>query len=146
MASDVKKNKVSDFPESDLDMFNISADKLEASNQIRKLCLKLFKTEILIKNDFLNNNNYNSFFQIKQVKSIFGSSDIIETVEIYFENGLNTSVASLAGYMHRNTMVYRLQKINKTIGLDVRNFNDAVLYKNIITCFNILFNKIQILS
>ena len=124
------------------DKFKISIDQSEASQQIKNLCKELFATDVLIINNLLDNNDYLKFFQIKQVKSILSNSDIIKTVEVFFENGMNTSVASVAGYMHRNTMVYRLQKIKKIIGLDIRNFNDAVLYYNMVTCYKILFNSL----
>ncbi len=125
-----------------VDKFKIAIDKSEASKQIKNLCKELFETGVLIMNNLLQNNDYFKFFQIKQVKSILSNSDIIKTVEVFFENGMNTSVASLAGYMHRNTMVYRLQKIKKIIGLDIRNFNDAILYNNMVTCYKIVFNNI----
>ena len=128
------------FYNNDIDKFKIANDKNEANKQLKKLCEELFKTEVLITNNFLNDENYYKFFQIKQVKNILQNSDITKTVEIYFENAMNTSVASMAGYMHRNTMVYRLQKIKNTIGLDIRNFSDAVIYKNILSCYKVMFN------
>lgn len=127
------------FYNNDIDKFKIANDKNEANKQLKKLCEELFKTEVLITNNFLNDENYYKFFQIKQVKNILQNSDITNTVEIYFENAMNTSVASMAGYMHRNTMVYRLQKIKNTIGLDIRNFSDAVIYKNILSCYKVMF-------
>ena len=127
------------FYNNDIDKFKIANDKNEANKQLKKLCEELFKTEVLITNNFLNDENYYKFFQIKQVKNILQNSDITKTVEIYFENAMNTSVASMAGYMHRNTMVYRLQKIKNTIGLDIRNFSDAVIYKNILSCYKVMF-------
>ena len=127
------------FYNNNIDKFKIANDKNEANKQLKKLCEELFKTEVLITNNFLNDENYYKFFQIKQVKNILQNSDITKTVEIYFENAMNTSVASMAGYMHRNTMVYRLQKIKNTIGLDIRNFSDAVIYKNILSCYKVMF-------
>jgi carbohydrate diacid regulator len=55
-----------------------------------------------------------------------------KTVEKFFENSLNLSEAARNLYIHRNTLIYRLEKIQKITGLDLRNFEDAVLLKVLI--------------
>ena len=49
-------------------------------------------------------------------------------VQVLFKNNLNISEAARQLFMHRNTLVYRLDKIEKQTGLDVRKFDDAILY------------------
>lgn len=51
------------------------------------------------------------------------------TIERFFENNLNGSETSRQLFVHRNTLVYRLDKVQKVTGLDLRNFDDAVLFK-----------------
>ncbi len=57
------------------------------------------------------------------------SDEMQKTVEKFFENSLNLSEAARNLYIHRNTLIYRLEKIQKITGLDLRNFEDAVLLK-----------------
>ncbi|NMA17481.1 MAG: PucR family transcriptional regulator [Clostridiaceae bacterium] len=51
------------------------------------------------------------------------------TIQKFFENSLNGSETSRQLFVHRNTLVYRLDKVEKITGLDLRNFEDAVLFK-----------------
>ncbi|MDR3598646.1 helix-turn-helix domain-containing protein [Clostridium sp.] len=55
--------------------------------------------------------------------------DMIKTIEVFFKLDLNLSEASKGLYVHRNTLIYRLDKIEKYTGYDIRKFNDAVLFK-----------------
>lgn len=55
--------------------------------------------------------------------------DMIKTVEIFFKLNLNLSEAAKGLYVHRNTLIYRLDKIEKYTGYDIRKFNDASLFK-----------------
>ncbi len=51
------------------------------------------------------------------------------TINKFFENNLNISETARQLYVHRNTLVYRLERIERTIGLDIRTFEDAMLFK-----------------
>ena len=53
----------------------------------------------------------------------------LATVFTFFENNLNISETARQLYIHRNTLVYRLEKIQKKTGLDVRVFEDALTFK-----------------
>ena len=55
--------------------------------------------------------------------------DTVVTIESFFANNLNGSETSRELYVHRNTLVYRLDKVKKNTGLDLRSFDDAVLFK-----------------
>lgn len=55
--------------------------------------------------------------------------DMIKTIEIFFKLDLNLSEAAKGLYVHRNTLIYRLDKIQKYTGYDIRKFNDAALFK-----------------
>ena len=60
------------------------------------------------------------------------NDEMQKTVEKFFENSLNLSEAARNLYIHRNTLIYRLEKIQRITGLDLRNFEDAVLLKVLI--------------
>lgn len=55
--------------------------------------------------------------------------ETLSTVNKFFENNLNVSETSRQLFVHRNTLVYRLEKLEKSTGLDVRTFDDALTFK-----------------
>lgn len=70
------------------------------------------------------------------IKEIFGDNspedfdeEILNTINKFFENSLNVSETSRQLYIHRNTLVYRLDKLEKTTNLDIRVFEDAITFK-----------------
>lgn len=70
------------------------------------------------------------------LKEVFGDhipDDLDEetttTINKFFENNLNISETARQLYVHRNTLVYRLERIEKALGLDIRTFEDAMLFK-----------------
>lgn len=70
------------------------------------------------------------------LKEVFkrGSIDSLDqetlfTIQKFFENNLNVSETSRKLFVHRNTLVYRLEKIKKLTGLDLREFDDAIVFK-----------------
>ncbi|MCH5202560.1 MAG: helix-turn-helix domain-containing protein [Oscillospiraceae bacterium] len=70
------------------------------------------------------------------LKEVFkrGSIDSLDqetlfTIQKFFENNLNVSETSRKLFVHRNTLVYRLEKIKKLTGLDLREFEDAIVFK-----------------
>jgi carbohydrate diacid regulator len=56
------------------------------------------------------------------------SDEMLETVRVFFRNDLNLTAASKQLFIHRNTLNYRLDKIRKLSGLDLRCFHDAVVF------------------
>ena len=70
------------------------------------------------------------------IDEIFGDNlpldfddETLTTINKFFENNLNVSETSRQLFVHRNTLVYRIEKIQKTTGLDLRNFDDALTFK-----------------
>ncbi|MDD6441356.1 MAG: helix-turn-helix domain-containing protein [bacterium] len=55
--------------------------------------------------------------------------ETLTTINKFFENSLNVSETSRQLYIHRNTLVYRLDKLQKSTGLDLRTFEDAITFK-----------------
>lgn len=67
-----------------------------------------------------------NILQDENVKKFFKDEELITTVELFFANNLNIIQTSKIAIVHRNTLVYRLEKIKKMLGLDIRKFEDAV--------------------
>lgn len=70
------------------------------------------------------------------MKEVFGENlpdtfdeETLTTINKFFENNLNVSETSRQLYVHRNTLVYRLEKLEKSTGLDIRVFEDALTFK-----------------
>ena len=57
------------------------------------------------------------------------TEDILETIRAFFLNDLNLSTTARQLYIHRNTLIYRMEKIRKVTGLDLRKFEDAVIFR-----------------
>ena len=55
--------------------------------------------------------------------------ETLTTIQAFFENNLNVSETSRKLFVHRNTLVYRLEKIRKITGLDLREFDHAITFK-----------------
>ena len=55
--------------------------------------------------------------------------ETLMTIQCFFENNLNVSETSRKLFVHRNTLVYRLEKIRKITGLDLREFEHAITFK-----------------
>ena len=56
-------------------------------------------------------------------------NETMHTIQKFFENNLNVSETARQLYIHRNTLVYRLEKIKRLTGLELTNFDDAVTFK-----------------
>ena len=57
------------------------------------------------------------------------NEEMVHTIEVFFKNNLNLSEAARKLYIHRNTLVYRLEKVQRLTGFDLRQFDDAVTFK-----------------
>ncbi len=66
-------------------------------------------------------------FKVGPVDSL--DHETLFTIQKFFENNLNVSETSRKLFVHRNTLVYRLEKIRKLTGLDLREFDDAIVFK-----------------
>jgi carbohydrate diacid regulator len=64
-----------------------------------------------------------------QIPDILEDEEAMSTINKFFENNLNISETARQLYVHRNTLVYRLERIEKAIGLDIRTFEDAMTFR-----------------
>lgn len=76
----------------------------------------------------------------ERTREILDDEEMILTAEEFFSNSLNISETSRKLYMHRNTLAYRLDKIQKIMGLDIRRFADAVTFKITLMLYRLLQN------
>ncbi len=97
------------------DKLIINYEKLGIGRLIYQLPLPLCKMFI---KEVLHNSTIDEF-----------DDETLSTVSKFFENNLNVSETSRQLYIHRNTLVYRLDKLQKMTGLDLRNFEDAITFK-----------------
>ena len=81
------------------------------------------------------------FLEKNRMKNSFEEldRDITDTIDFFFDNNLNISETARKMYIHRNTLIYRLNKAYNLTGLDVRKFEDAVNYK----MFTMLYKRLK---
>ncbi|MDE6356810.1 MAG: helix-turn-helix domain-containing protein [Clostridia bacterium] len=70
-----------------------------------------------------------SGFDMKGFAKIFEDESMMTTAETFLACGLNVSLAARRLYMHRNTLIYRLNALKRKTGLDLRNFDMAVTFE-----------------
>jgi len=81
---------------------------------------------------------YMAQFGVDNASEVFDDPDMVNTAEEFLANSLNVSEASRNLFMHRNTLMYRLDKIERITGLDIRNFSDAVTFRVISVLYKLL--------
>ncbi len=74
-------------------------------------------------------NEYLETLMDSGAREIFSDEEMTNTAEEFLENSLNVSETSRKLYLHRNTLTYRLDKIEKATGLNIRKFSDAVTFR-----------------
>lgn len=83
-------------------------------------------------------NEYLEILLDKEAKSIFADEEMINTAEEFLENSLNVSETARKLYLHRNTLMYRLDKIERATGLNIRKFGDAVTFRLITILYKLI--------
>lgn len=71
-------------------------------------------------------------------KEVFDDEEMLATAEAFLQSSLNVSETSRQLYMHRNTLLYRLDKIEKATGLNIRLFSDAVSFRVLTVLYKLL--------
>ncbi len=93
----------------------ISYDRLGIGRLIYQLPINLCR---MFMNEIFGGRSFDEF-----------DEETLTTITKFFENNLNVSETSRQLFIHRNTLVYRLDKLQKTVGLDLRVFDDAITFK-----------------
>ena len=73
-------------------------------------------------------NYYHSLLFNRKTQRLF-NEEMLYTIDMFFKKDLNLSDTARQLYIHRNTLVYRLDKVQRQTGLDLRSFEDAVTFK-----------------
>jgi sugar diacid utilization regulator len=102
----------------------------------------IFSTNYML-NCFREGNelHYIKFFNIPKIKKLLNNQELINSINQYLANDLVISKTSRNSFMHRNTLIYRIKKLYKIIGLNVNNFRDANLFNNMMCIKNIVISK-----
>ena len=95
---------------------------------IRKEKNKNIVDELLTYIDNESNFGLSSRYLDKKIVSVFRDEELIGTAEAFFKSNLNVSETSKNTFMHRNTLIYRIDKIYKITGLNIRKLDDAVTF------------------
>lgn len=70
-------------------------------------------------------------------RSIMENEDLRRSVEYFFDCDLNIAETSRKSFLHRNTLLYRLDRIQSLTGLNIRHFDDAVTFKILMLVYNL---------
>lgn len=81
---------------------------------------------------------YAAQFRISNAAEVFTDPDLAITAERFLENDLNLSETSRTLFLHRNTLMYRLDKIKRITGLDLKDFSDAVTFRVISILYKLI--------
>ena len=74
-----------------------------------------------------------------EIVSVMQDKELIDCINAFFANNLNISETSRNAFLHRNTLLYRIEKISRVTGLNIRNFDDAMTFKMLL----IIYEKIN---
>ncbi len=69
-----------------------------------------------------------SGYDIKNLAKVFEDGGMMNTIKTFLDNGMNVSLTARILYMHRNTLIYKLNAIKKLTGFDLRDFRMAVTF------------------
>ena len=119
--------------------------RFDDDQTLEEKILNMFSPENLI--SCFSEDNFDMYKQItdhENVQMILNDADMMFTVNAFFDNSLNLSKTSGISFMHRNTLIYRLDKVHKLTGLNLKNFDHAVVFKNLILINEIIKNYLDI--
>ncbi len=88
----------------------------------------------------LKKKEYLNELMTEEAKELLSDEDMLNTAEEFLLNSLNVSETSRNLYMHRNTLMYRLDKIEKATGMNIKKFSDAISFR-VLTVLYKLLNK-----
>jgi DNA-binding PucR family transcriptional regulator len=87
---------------------------------LAEICRELGKNKI---------KNLLSAYDKEGLKKVFSDHDLMSTGRTFLQNDLNECKTACALYMHRNTLIYRLNKIYRLTGLDIRRYDMATTFE-----------------
>ena len=105
------------------------------NSTLKQLLIGHFSAREVMPNTFSATATTRKIFNNKNMLKLFNNEELITSAKLFLQSDLNITVASKNGYMHRNTLIYRLECIEKLTGLDIRKFEDAVVFNNVILAY-----------
>lgn len=112
--------------------------------KIKQECMDLLSTKNLFTNhDEEMVGKIIELFKQKPLQTILNSEELLKSASVLLKNNLNITSASRMGYMHRNTLIYRIEKIKRLSGLDLRIFDEAVVFQNLVIFYKYLSEKTE---
>ena len=96
----------------------------EGIHLFRKLMLERFLMNVPREESL----HYHSLLFNRKTAKLF-NEEMLQTIEMFFDKDLNLSDTARQLFIHRNTLVYRLDKVQRQTGLDLRHFDDAITFK-----------------
>ena len=64
-----------------------------------------------------------------EIVAVLQDKDLMDCINAFFKNNLNISETSRNAFLHRNTLLYRIEKVHRETKLNIRNFDDAMAFK-----------------
>lgn len=80
-------------------------------------------------------------FLTSNISEVMKDKELVECINAFFKNNLNISETSRNAFLHRNTLLYRIEKIYRTTGLNIRNFEDAMSFKLLTIVYNKMIER-----
>ncbi len=102
-------------------------EKLESSENVVFYANLILERILLELSPVQRQGFYNRLFTPESKKAL--TEEMQHTINTFLEKDLNLSDTARHLFIHRNTLVYRLEKIQRSLGLDLKKFNDASIYK-----------------
>lgn len=81
-------------------------------------------------------------FLKSEIISVMKDQELIECINAFFKNNLNISETSRNAFLHRNTLLYRIEKIYKITGLNIRNFEEAMSFRLLTIVYDKMKDKV----
>lgn len=91
--------------------------------------------EILSKLSRQQRENLIADYDLTKFIKVFKDGGMMQTIDVFLESGMNISRTAKILYMHRNTLIYKLNSIRKLTGLDLRDFHMASTFKMLHTLY-----------
>lgn len=119
----------------EIDNKDLFTSRISILDEILSLFIKDNSNKFLNLNDLIiykmisltkNKDYFNDLIDYENIKSI--DENLLHTGLNFIENDLNISKTSNALFLHRNTLIYRLEKIKEYLNLDLKNFKDALTF------------------
>ena len=113
------------------ELYNENVYKIDLAKKYNLSAMIFGQNSLLFEKIMDNIKEETKIKMLDEFNDVFSKldDDMIKTIEIFFKLDLNLSEASKELYVHRNTLIYRLDKIQKYTTYDIRKFNDGVLFK-----------------